>query len=269
MTRAEAKLSSSTGNSCGSTHRGHLTSTVASAKMESDQDQEKCCASVLSCRFAGIDMSIMSTTLKKALDFRAVECAAKRGEKQIVDVPVLQLKEKSVQRRAEKQIVAVPVLCFNGTLSGLARSSRTLTFPLSGCRRTLLRRPWCLRKSAGQSALFECIDFDPGERESSAVHTTGAREESHERADRGSVRPTVSGGNRANGASQKPQEPVKERMKEQIVDVSFVQLQEEPVHHASVELVSLTPREQVQQRTAEPYVCIWSVPSNRLAACQS
>ena len=35
------------------------------------------------------------------------------------------------------------------------------------------------------------------------------------------------------------------------MDVSSLQLQEEPVPHASVELVRLTPREQVQQRTAE------------------
>ena len=65
------------------------------------------------------EMCKLWTTLETALGFRSVElalregprqCGAKRTEEQIVNVPVLQLKEKPVQRRMGKQRADVPVV---------------------------------------------------------------------------------------------------------------------------------------------------------------
>ena len=93
--------------------------------MESHMEQDRCCAFSVSCVLDGIEMSFLSTTLKNAVAFRAIElalregshaCAAKRTEEQIVVVPVVQLKEKPVQRRTEKQVMDVAVLWFQETL---------------------------------------------------------------------------------------------------------------------------------------------------------
>ena len=87
--------------------------------MDSLQDQEQCCAFSLSCIQDGIEMSMLSESLKKALAIRAVElaqregprpCAVKRTDEQIVGVPVLRLGKLPVQRRTEDQTVAVPAL---------------------------------------------------------------------------------------------------------------------------------------------------------------
>ena len=92
--------------------------------MESHPEQDKCCAFFLSCVLDGIEMSMLSTTLKNAVAFRAIElalregshaCAAKRTEEQTVVVPVVQLKEHSAKVSAEKQIVDVFVLLFQET----------------------------------------------------------------------------------------------------------------------------------------------------------